>query len=161
MDRFSSAIGAAAGLVALAGIAVLAGCGPSSSQPADEPDTLPPPATTSAPPETPTPLPTPPDGYTFGDPIPGVDIEHVTGLAVVPGDDDAAVITALMGQVYRISLSGAFPPILIADLSERMEPVQGEEGLTSVAFAPGNPDEVYLVGNVRSNFDPVILGGTR
>jgi glucose/arabinose dehydrogenase len=69
----------------------------------------------------------------------------MVGLYPVPGSPDEAVVITQNGFLWRVSLSGSFEPALFADLSDRVF-VGTEEGLLSLAFAPGYPADprVYV-----------------
>jgi glucose/arabinose dehydrogenase len=78
-------------------------------------------------------------------------------FALIPGQPDQAIVANQDGSIYRVSLSGAFPPQPWGDLSDRVT-VGGEQGLLSVAFSlgfqtdcrvyayytPGNPSATVL-----------------
>lgn len=110
------------------------------------PTPTPTPTIAPTPTPTPTPLPTPiPYGYRLGDPIPGVSISDMIGLTMLPGSNDIGIVYTQFGLLYRISISGAFAPQLFGDISDLMTPsVQGDEGLMSAAFDPGEPGYIYL-----------------
>jgi glucose/arabinose dehydrogenase len=65
-------------------------------------------------------------------------------FALIPGEPDQAIVASQEGHIYRVSLSGAFPPDLWGDLSGLADS-GGEEGLLSVAFSPTftDDDRVY------------------
>jgi glucose/arabinose dehydrogenase len=98
------------------------------------------------------------NGYQLSDPIPNVAYPEMIGLAVVPGQADAAIVYTLTGQLYRISVSGAFPPTPFGDVSSLItDPLQGDEGLVAAAFEPGDPDHIYLnytAGAHNAYYDP-------
>jgi hypothetical protein len=59
----------------------------------------------------------------------------VVEFAMMPGSsDEAIIVTHKEARIYKISLSGAFQPVMIADLSDRVGGDTQLEGLLSVAF---------------------------
>jgi len=68
-------------------------------------------------------------------------------LAMVPGSaDEAIVVLQNDQQIWRVSLSGAFSPVLYGDLSAYVGDGGGEEGLLSAAFSPdfGSDGLIYV-----------------
>jgi len=62
---------------------------------------------------------------------------RMVDLATIPGaPDEAVVVSQKDALVRRVSLSGAFAPALLADLSDRVKRGGSEEGLLSIAFSP-------------------------
>ncbi len=135
--RSAAAIGA---VVALA--AVIAACGGEpggdvapTGTPGATSTTQPPASAATA--ATPTLPPPPANGYRLARILPDVQLEVMTGAYAVPGDDDAIVVLTQPGQLWRVSLSGAFPTTLFGDLSDRLGAEYGwEQGLLGLAFPP-------------------------
>jgi glucose/arabinose dehydrogenase len=68
-------------------------------------------------------------------------------MAMIPGSgDEAVVITQGEAALWRVSISGAHPPVLFGDLSGYVGGGGGEEGLLSLAFSPqfGSDGRVYV-----------------
>ena len=112
-----------------------------------------------------------PDGYVLADPLPNVDFAGMIGMAVVPGQDDVAIVITQDGLLYRVSISGAFTPTPFGDITSILTPrIHGNEGLLSLAFEPGDPDHLYLNYTAGGNDDgladeqdyyrPVVATGT-
>jgi glucose/arabinose dehydrogenase len=120
-------------------------------------DPLPAPTITAT--ATQTPTATPPDGPQPGgyhlEPVLskgflGPAASRAVDLAPVPGKADEAVIVLQTGSMYRISLSGSFPPQLWGDLSDEVYFGQ-EQGLLSLTFSPDFAED----GRVYAYFTPV------
>jgi len=109
---------------------------------------------------TPTPTPVTEGGYRMSDPIPNVDFDEMIGMAVVPGQPDVAIVITQTGLLYRISISGAFTPAPFGDISAMMTR-NGDEGLLSIVFEPGDADHVYLNYTTGTEYyQPVVPTGT-
>jgi len=67
----------------------------------------------------------------------GGGFDKVVHFAMVPGSADEGVLaTQKEARLYRVSLSDAFPPVIFADLSDRVGGGTQLEGLLSFAFSP-------------------------
>ena len=71
-----------------------------------------------------------------------------------PGSsDEAIVVTQKDAAIWKVSLSGAFAPVLLADISDRVGTFGNEEGLLSAAFSPQfqSDGRVYVYYTKKSN----------
>jgi len=84
---------------------------------------------------------------------------HTIELAMFPGGSDEALLaTQREARVWKVSLSGAFAPVLLGDLSDRVGTAGGEEGLLSAAFSPQfSSDARVYVYYTRGAPEPTIL----
>ncbi len=74
--------------------------------------------------------------------LPNSAFSRPVSLVPIPGKpDEAVVLLQKEEKIYRISLSGAFQPVLFADMSALVGGAGSEEGLLSLAFPPGFPDD--------------------
>ena len=84
--------------------------------------------------------------------------KRVTDMAMIPGGgDEAFVLTQKDADVWRVSLSGAHPPLHVGDIGS----VGGggnEEGLLSIAFSPNfTSDGRVYVYYTRGSPQPTVL----
>lgn len=98
------------------------------------------------------------DGYTTEQVFPQLDYERMIEIALIPGDDDHAVVIAQAGMAYRFSLVDEDEePALFLDLrSEIIEGADNEEGLLGIAFSPTYESDrrfyvTYSAGPPRQN----------
>lgn len=91
-------------------------------------------------------IPVPPqeNAYMLGDPLENVSLPDMTDLAVNPVSPEEAIVVTHGGGIYRISLVDAFMPIKLGDIAHLMGNLDGDEGLVSVAFEPGDGGYIYL-----------------
>ncbi len=108
--------------------------------PTPEPVPAPTPTPTPAPPP---PAPPPPSGptagaYSLAQVLPWANFERMVGFAMIPRSGEEAVVVSQGGQIWRISLSGAFEPVSFGDISSRVIDYQAENegGLLGLAFSP-------------------------
>jgi glucose/arabinose dehydrogenase len=80
-------------------------------------------------------------------------------LAMIPGSsDEAFVATQQEATIWKVSISGAHPPILVGDLSAYVGGGGNEEGLLSIAFSPGFASDGRLyVYYTRGAPEPTVL----
>src|SRR3990172_7110681 len=134
---------------------------PSRTRAPTTPTAVPPPTTptaTAAPPAptaatNPTPPPAPVARLAQLIPWSGAD-PRVVELAMFPGSsDEAIVVTQKDAAIWKVSLSGAFAPVLLADISDPVGPFGNEEGLLSAAFSPQfqSDGRVYVYYTKKSN----------
>ena len=115
---------------------------PPIGEPLDSPTTTAPPGTATATPAA--------NGYRMEAVISSAELGVANGsvieLAVIPGAPTEAIAVRQTGQMYRVSLSGSFAPMLWGDVSGIVDTGGTEEGLLSLAFSPGFAQDgrVYL-----------------
>lgn len=69
--------------------------------------------------------------------MPDVSFERMVDLVPIPGrPGEAIVLLQKEASIWRVSLDGAFPPVLYGDLSAYVGGSGNEEGLLSAAFSP-------------------------
>jgi glucose/arabinose dehydrogenase len=79
----------------------------------------------------------PPDPeYTLTEVVPVIATQRGLALHAIPGEPDEALVVMQDAKIYRVSVSGAFAPVLWADLTDRVHFGNSEEGLLNIAFAP-------------------------
>lgn len=79
----------------------------------------------------------PENGYDLTLVASGPELDRVVDLAIIPGQEDEAIVATQKDRLlWRISLSGAFSPLLYGDLTALAGGGGGEEGLLSMAFSP-------------------------
>jgi hypothetical protein len=85
--------------------------------------------------------------------------ENVVHVAMIPGNaDEGVVATQKEARLYKVSLSGAFPPVIFADLSDRVGGGTLLEGLLSFAFSPQfEQDQRIYVYYTRGVPEPSVL----
>jgi glucose/arabinose dehydrogenase len=78
---------------------------------------------------------------------------------MIPGSsDEAFVATQQEATIWKVSISGAHPPILVGDLSAYVGGGGNEEGLLSIAFSPGFASDGRLyVYYTRGAPEPTVL----
>jgi glucose/arabinose dehydrogenase len=78
-------------------------------------------------------------------------------LALIPGAPDEAIVALQSGYMYRVSLSGAFPPELWGDIHAKVT-FENEQGLLSLAFSPEfqQDGDVYLYYTPGSPGDTIL-----
>jgi glucose/arabinose dehydrogenase len=100
--------------------------------------------------------------------IPGADWGDLLDFALIPGEPDEAVVARQGGQLYRVSLSGAFAPQEYGVVPNVKS--GGEEGLLSIVFSPNfetdgrlyayyttgapNPSRISRFDATATGFDP-------
>ena len=79
-------------------------------------------------------------------------------FALIPGNTDEAVVVRQNGEIWRVSLSGAFRPTLFGDLDPIVHS-GGEEGLLSLAFSPEfeSDGRVYVYYTRGAPDEPSVL----
>lgn len=92
---------------------------------------------------TPSPVPPPENGFRLVKTAAGITEPNMLDLAFAPGSKDEAIVATQTGQLWRVSLSGAFGPEPFGDITDRMTRVS-DEGLLGMTFAPGDPTTLYL-----------------
>ena len=66
-----------------------------------------------------------------------VSFDHMVAFALEPGNPGGAFVATQEGGIWRISLTGAAPPVPFGDLSDLLiEDPGSEEGLLGIAFPP-------------------------
>ena len=84
-------------------------------------------------------------GYRLARPIEGVTAAAMLGFAMFPDSDDEAVVVTQFGELWRISVSGAFPMEPFGNLSSFLiRPPSSEEGLLGFAFSPTYAEDGYV-----------------
>ena len=114
----------------------------------------------ASPGQTPTDLPPPrPGGFGLMHVFPEVGFTRMIDFVVIPGTDDReAVVITQEGELWQISLAGAFAPRAYGDIVDLVS-CCGELGLLSIAFSPDftSDDTVYLYYS-RSDADDACSG---
>jgi glucose/arabinose dehydrogenase len=142
--------------LAAVGVALVASCTDSRD------GAGPTPSATVAPtsiPATPTPPPgTPrPEAYRLAPAVTSATWGKMLGFVMFPGSDDEAAVIQQTGAIWRVSISDAFEPALVANLSDRLIDNPGlEEGLLGFAYSPrfesdGRVYVYYSGGEPRRN----------
>ncbi|MEX1254357.1 MAG: PQQ-dependent sugar dehydrogenase [Dehalococcoidia bacterium] len=77
------------------------------------------------------------EAYRLVSAVPSATYDKMLGFFMFPDSNDEAVVIQQTGEIWRVSVSDAFAPELMADLSGRLIANPGlEEGLLGFAFAP-------------------------
>lgn len=98
------------------------------------------------------------DGYTTEQAFPQLSFERMIEIALIPGDDDHAVVITQAGMVYRFSLTdpGEEPTVFLDMRDEIIGDPGNEEGLLGIAFSPDYATDrrfyvTYSAGPPRQN----------
>ncbi|OGO52775.1 MAG: hypothetical protein A2148_05160 [Chloroflexi bacterium RBG_16_68_14] len=86
---------------------------------------------------------------------------NMLALALIPGQEDEAVVATQGGVIWRVSLEGDSPPVMFGDISDHLVLDPGlEEGLLGLAFSPGFESDgrvfLYYTAGVPGNRRSVI-----
>jgi glucose/arabinose dehydrogenase len=99
-----------------------------------------------------------PNGYTAVQAFPNIHLDLMVGLQPIPGDGSAALVLTQHGVIYRADVAdaGAAPTVFL-NISDRLvTPLNTEEGLLGLAYAPdyassGTFYVYYTTGGPRHN----------
>jgi glucose/arabinose dehydrogenase len=79
----------------------------------------------------------PANGYSLTLLASATQFNRIVDLALIPGQVDEAIVATQKDRlIWRISLTGAFSPVLYGDLTSVAGGFGGEEGLLSMTFSP-------------------------
>ena len=78
------------------------------------------------------------DGYTTRQAFPQLDYDRMIEFALIPGDEDHAVVITQEGMAYRFSLTDESeePTVFLDVRDEIIDGADNEEGLLGIAFSP-------------------------